>query len=221
EPDGSSTEEKAEEERRNGLNDNAKYASEEEREEATSTAYFYGQLTTHGRAGFLWQKLRDPRSYDYKKIETKGYDERLRMPKFPFSEQDIEAIATFVLGLVAEPPAEKYVYRPQGPAKSRIEGEKLLAKYNCTGCHMVELPEITGVPEDLLLYKLEPPDFEEGFDLLMQVRPPRDARTKLKGPDGKDAIRFHGMVVVPPNPDDDPEDQSTIYDLWEPLTLGS
>ena len=58
------------------------------------------------------------------------------MPKFPVSEKEIEAIATFVLGLVADPPAEKYVYRPQGHAKARLDGEKLLAKYNCTGCHM-------------------------------------------------------------------------------------
>src|SRR5260370_29935419 len=98
------------------------------------------------------------------------------MPRVRVSETDIEAIATFVLGLVAEPPAEKYVYRPQGPAKARIEGEKLLAKYNCVGCHMVELPEITGVPEDLTPYELRPSGFPDAFDLLLRLRPPRDAR---------------------------------------------
>ena len=96
----------------------------------------------HGRAGFLWQKLRDPRSYDYLKTDTKGYDERLRMPKFPFNEEEIEAIATFVLGLVADPPGKDYIYHPDGPAKARIEGERMLDRYNCTGCHMLQLPEI-------------------------------------------------------------------------------
>ncbi|HTI50956.1 MAG TPA: c-type cytochrome [Planctomycetaceae bacterium] len=139
EPDGSSTAKRAEKALQDGLNGNLTPA-----EEATegSVGFFYGQLLSHGRAGFFWQKLRDPRSYDYKKIETKGWDERLRMPKFPFNEQEIEAIATFVLGLVAEPPAEKYVYRPEGAAKARIDGEKLITKYNCAGCHMLELPEI-------------------------------------------------------------------------------
>ena len=87
-------------------------------------AYYYNDLVHHGRAGFLWQKLRDPRSYDYLKTETKGYDERLRMPKFPFNEDDIEAIETFVLGLVADPPAKEYIYRPEGAAKrgSRASG---------------------------------------------------------------------------------------------------
>ena len=30
----------------------------------------------------FWQKLHKPRSYDYKKTENKGYNERLRMPQF-------------------------------------------------------------------------------------------------------------------------------------------
>ncbi len=217
EVDGSSTAQRAEKALKDGLNDN--FDSPEQRDSEGAVAYFFDQLNHHGRAGFLWQKLRDPRSYDFKKIETKGYDERLRMPKFPFSETDIEAIATFVLGLVAEPPAEKYVYRPQGPAKARIEGEKLLAKYNCTGCHMVELPEITGVPEDLTPYELGPSDFQEAVDLLLKVRPPRDARTNRKLPTGEPAIRFHAMLVQPPDPGDDPQDQSSFYDLWEPISL--
>src|SRR5690606_15191114 len=72
--------------------------------------YMMERLLHHSREGFLWQKLRDPRSYDYRKTENKTYNERLRMPKFPLAEGDIEAIMTFVLGLVSEPPAEQYVY---------------------------------------------------------------------------------------------------------------
>ncbi|MBL8851332.1 MAG: c-type cytochrome, partial [Planctomycetaceae bacterium] len=105
-------------------------------------AYFFESLAHHGRAGFLWQKLREPRSYDYEKTETKGWDERLRMPKFPVNDQQIESIATFILGLVADPPTSQYVYRPEGAALARIEGEKLLGKFNCTACHMVEMPGI-------------------------------------------------------------------------------
>ena len=54
-------------------------------------------------------KTTAPRSYDFKKTENKGYNERLRMPQFNFNEDEIEAVMTFVLGLVAEPPAPQYV----------------------------------------------------------------------------------------------------------------
>ena len=217
-PNPMSTAQRAEKALVDGRNGNFKSADERDREGAV--AYFYNQLNTHGRAGFLWQKLRDPRSYDYRKVETKGYDERLRMPKFPFSESDIEAIATFVLGLVAEPPIEKYVYRPQGPAKSRIEGEKLLAKYNCTGCHMVELPKITGVPEDVTPFELGSSDYEEAFELLLALKPPRDGRTNQKLKTGEPAISFHGMIFQREDPEDDPADQTAYYDLWETISLG-
>lgn len=199
-----------------------KHQTAEDYERETAPAYFYEQLLTHGRAGFLWQKLRDPRSYDYKKIETKGYDERLRMPKFPFNETDIEAIATFVLGLVAEPPAEKYLYRPTGAAKSRIEGEKLLTKYNCVGCHMVELPEVrySGKPEDVTATPLSPADYEEGHQLLLRLKAPHDGLSKEKTKTGESIISFRGLISSRPDPQDPIEDQEYGYDLWETLKVG-
>ncbi|REJ93261.1 MAG: hypothetical protein DWQ34_11090 [Planctomycetota bacterium] len=132
EPDGGSTHERISE------IVNPAYEEQATHQEKTA-AYFYESLLHHKRPGFLWQKLRQPRSYDYEKIGTKGWDERLRMPRFPFDEDQIESIATFVLGLVADPPIEQYVYQPEGPAKARIEGERLLAKYNCASCHMLEM----------------------------------------------------------------------------------
>ena len=38
---------------------------------------------SHQRHGFLWQKLRMPRSFDYQTTRNKRYDERLRMPQVP------------------------------------------------------------------------------------------------------------------------------------------
>lgn len=220
EPDGSSTAERIEElvsEARSG-----RFADPNKHEAATAPAYYYEQLLSHGRAGFLWQKLRDPRSYDYKKIETKGYDERLRMPKFPFGDAEIEAIATFVLGLVAEPPAEKYLYRPTGPAKARIDGEKLLTKYNCVGCHMVEMPEVKyGTKlDDVTATELTPADYDHGRELLLKLKPPRDAVTKQKSKDGDPVVSFHGLVSSRPDPQDPIEDQEYGFDLWETLKVG-
>lgn len=217
EPDGSSTAARAKTAYNDGIHGNL---SAEAYEKESSVAFFFDQLNHHGRAGFLWQKLREPRSYDYKKVETKNWDERLRMPKFPFSETEIEAVTTFVLGLVAEPPAETYLYQPHGAAYARVEGEKLLTKYNCTGCHAVELPEIIGLPSDLEPDELTAADWPEAFDLLKKLKPPRHARTTAKTKSGQPAISFHGMLFQPPDPEDDPEDQAYYFDLWETLQVG-
>jgi cytochrome c2 len=169
EPDGSSTSKRLGTAARLAVTDQDKFNSMPNAEADKSGAFFYEQLLSHGRAGFLWQKLRDPRSYDFEKVETKGYDERLRMPKFPLNEQQIEAIATFVLGLVAEPPAEKFVYRPKGAALDRIEGEKLLTKFNCIACHVIDLPQITQ-KVDPKEYRFDLADHDKFHELLDRVK---------------------------------------------------
>lgn len=100
---------------------------------------FYNlQLNSGNRIGFLFQKLREPRSYDYEKTENKKYGERLRMPQFNFNDEQREAVLTFVLGLVSEPPAAKYLYKPSPRAEAIARGRKLLDKYNCGGCHVLK-----------------------------------------------------------------------------------
>ena len=205
------------------------FADEAEAHRETGAAFFYQSLMHHGREGFLWQKLRDPRSYDYKKTETKGYDERLRMPRFTFdpdpkkNEDAIEAVATFILGLVAEPPPTKYVYTPDQRSADRIEGERLLRKYNCVGCHMLELPEIRvqTTLEGIPAAELAASDHEAGRDLLLRIQPPRQV-TLSANAKGKFAYSFHGLSVTRPDPaetDLDPEEREYAFNLWEPLTL--
>ena len=103
------------------------------------TGFFLEKLLAHEREGFLWQKLRAPRSYDYKKAENKTYNERYRMPKFPFNEEQREAVMTFVLGLVAEPPAPQFVNRPDRREQARLDGLKVAEQYNCGGCHALQM----------------------------------------------------------------------------------
>ncbi|MFM8378227.1 MAG: PDZ domain-containing protein, partial [Planctomycetia bacterium] len=86
------------------------------------TGFFLEKLLAHEREGFLWQKLRQPRSYDYKKAENKSYNERYRMPQFPFNAEQREAVMTFVLGLVAEPPAPQFIYKPSPREEARLKG---------------------------------------------------------------------------------------------------
>ncbi|MEX0718245.1 MAG: PDZ domain-containing protein [Planctomycetaceae bacterium] len=220
EPDGGSTHERVAEALR--VAESGSFASEEDRDREMSAAYFYHNLINHGRDGFLWQKLRDPRSYDFEKIETRGYDERLRMPKFPLDEEQIEAISTFVLGLVAEPPAEQYIYQPTGPAADRIAGEGLLRKYNCTACHMVELPFVKYVADPAMLPegRMTDADHPEALDLLLRLKPPRDGRTGETLDSGEAVIGFHGLLVSEPDPEEEEELQEFYFDLWETLQVG-
>ncbi len=104
-------------------------------------SYYLQALVSHARDGFIWQKLRMPRSYDYKMTKNKGYNERLRMPKFPLTEAEREAVITFVLGLVNEPPAEKFVYKPDARAAAVIAGRQVLDRFNCAGCHTLKMEE--------------------------------------------------------------------------------
>lgn len=107
-------------------------------EDQQSEAYYREQLLSGSRIGFLYQKLKEPRSYDYDKTLNKSYNDRLRMPQFPFTMHEREAIMTFVLGLVAEPPSEKYIYKPNARTKAILEGKRVLEKYNCAGCHILQ-----------------------------------------------------------------------------------
>lgn len=196
-----------------------------------SAAFFFESLQHHGRAGFIWQKLRWPRSYDYEKTETKGYDERLRMPKFPFKEDEIEAIATFVLGLIAEPPAPEYVYTPDERAKNRLEGEFLLAKYNCTGCHVVDLPQMTfrANLEEVAATEMTPSDHPAALDILLKVRPPVQALTGEKNTvdvDGEKTVfhtaKVHGFIASKPDPEEeDPELREYGFTLWSTADFGT
>lgn len=107
-------------------------------EEEIDEHFYTHRLEHHDRTGFIWQKLKEPRSYDYKKVLNKDYNEKLRMPMFPFTDVQREQVITFVLGLVAEPPAEQFVYQPDAREHALVEGKKVLDKYNCAGCHILE-----------------------------------------------------------------------------------
>ncbi len=107
-------------------------------EDQQTEAYFRNQLLSRSRIGFIYQKLKEPRSYDYDTTSNKGYNEWLRMPQFPFDMHDREAVITFVLGLVAEPPTQKYIYKPDDRTHAILEGRRVLEKYNCGGCHVLE-----------------------------------------------------------------------------------
>jgi len=201
------------------------FDSPEEEVSALRRAFFYDSLIHHGRPGFIFQKLRDPRSYDFRKTETKKYVERLVMPQFPLNDDQMEAISTFVLGLVSDPPAERYVYNPPQTIKDRNRGEVLMRTYNCVGCHMTDMDRIEyGVEDgDMAATAADPALSAFARDALMALRKPADAyngQTHREGTSTFPVVSLRGMVQMTPDPEEeDPEARQYTFMTWEPVRL--
>jgi cytochrome c2 len=157
-----------------------------------SAGYFMKKLFGHEREGFIWQKLRAPRSYDYKKTENKGYNERLRMPQFNLGSEEREQVITFVLGLVAEPPAQQYIYKPSRRRSAIVEGSKVIDKFNCKGCHAFQMDrwDLAYAPGDFS----DPPKFND-YAFLESHFTPQQIAASLK-PDSK-GLRHASLVGMP------------------------
>ncbi len=109
--------------------------------------FYREKLNEHTRMGFLYQKLHRPRSYDYGKAreDLKAWDDRLRMPQFSWADdpKSVEEVMTLVLGLTGERIPGKYLPNYTPAKLAMAQGEKLLNRYNCKGCHVVEMPKYT------------------------------------------------------------------------------
>jgi cytochrome c551/c552 len=87
--------------------------------------------------GFFEQKLTNPAVYDRGK--EKDPRDRLRMPNPNVTPQDITALTTFLLGSVDAAFPKNLFYNPTGAAKDIQEGWWVIKKYNCMGCHRVQI----------------------------------------------------------------------------------
>jgi cbb3-type cytochrome oxidase cytochrome c subunit/peptidoglycan hydrolase CwlO-like protein len=199
--------------------------------------YYQEKLGEHTRAGFLFQKLHRPRSYDYKKTseDLKSWDDRLRMPQFAWANDPaaIEEVMTFILGLTGEKISSRYLpnskYSPKQNALAR--GSKLLNRYNCTACHVLEMPKYTlaaGKPlsEGLtdLRTNLRASYTNRGTDYLSAFYPKLkyDEKTALDAdkiesalaltPDDLKGITIEGMPIG------QFENELTVQ-LWKPVTI--
>ena len=190
-------------------------------------AFYHEALSAKRREGFLWQKLRDPRSFDYQKAQNKGYHEHLLMGQFEFTPQQREAIMTFVLGLVAEPPAAKYVFAPDKPTRAIVEGRKVLDKYACASCHVLEMEQWTFEFDPELI---DEPFPMEGHEFLRpRMSPEQLTASAAIDPRGLGQVTIGGMPQVgedglPLMVDDDIDDRDNeaflySFTLWEPAAI--
>jgi len=184
---------------------------------------FYLDAIREGRReGFIWQKLRAPRSFDYNKAQNKSYNEHLLMGRFSLTEEEREAIITFVLGLVADPPAPKYVYQPDRRREAIVEGRKLLDKYACGECHALEMERwrFEYDPDEFI-----PPPQTPDFEYLEPHFSPQRIAASLKKDDrglahaevvGMARVDAGGRIVEDVDYDDNP---LYFFSLWEPAVI--
>ncbi len=182
--------------------------------------YFLEGLKHHKGIAFLWQKLQFPRSFDYNRERL--WDDKLRMPRFPFADnpEDVEAVMTFILGLVNDVYiASNRRALPDPVQFAKIEGWKAITRYNCAGCHVLQMPQVafdaTGVSAQgaLSAHKEEFPEVIEA-----QRQMARDARVR------ENLYLAQALLIgdgVPPLSFPDPE-QAEVYslELWEPIKWG-
>ncbi|HXD32475.1 MAG TPA: c-type cytochrome [Pyrinomonadaceae bacterium] len=121
----------------------------------------------YNHKGFFEHKLTDPSIYD--KGKEKDPKDRLRMPKPFLTDQWRNALTTFLLGSVGTEGAnvpKSLFYDPQDQRRQDIQnGWWVIKKYNCMGCHQLQVGE-KSVLMDL-------PQFQANGTPNFDVLPPR------------------------------------------------
>jgi cytochrome c1 len=78
---------------------------------------------------FTFHKIKEPRGYATQWIEQV-------MPQFDLADEDINAIKVFLTSRTELKVPGQYRYKQAGTEV--VNGERLVARYNCTGCHIIE-----------------------------------------------------------------------------------
>ncbi len=218
----------------------------EEGERDGTPEFYQEKLAEHDRMGFLYQKVHRPRSYDYKKDreDILAWDERLRMPQFSWADdrEAVEEVMTFVLGLTGEIIPAQYLPHYDPPKQALAQGERLLERYNCRGCHTLAMPKYTiaaGANLDSVFKGFDASDpntfqanvglsydnrakdylslfHERGLDLEYEA-----GKAPELGPPDPGPVTIEGMpTFVDVQEDDQGKPVKTVYvQVWRPVTI--
>jgi cytochrome c551/c552 len=107
----------------------------------------------YNHKGFFEHKLAEPAIYDTGK--EKEPQDRLRMPRPYLTEEWRNALTTFLIGSVGPEGANvptKMFYNPSNRQKDIQDGWWVIKKYNCMGCHSIQVGQ-KSVVMDLPLYQ--------------------------------------------------------------------
>lgn len=118
------------------------------------------------RQAWFFKKLKDPRIFDQGR--EKPYHEKLRMPLFGFTDEQADALTTFLLSLQkAEIPLDMKRRLNLDEEKTE-EGRLIAAKFNCQGCHTLD--GIEGRVRSIIQDKGNTPPILEGEGKKVQAR---------------------------------------------------
>ncbi|MBI4514852.1 MAG: c-type cytochrome [Deltaproteobacteria bacterium] len=80
---------------------------------------------------WTYHKLKDPRTYQTDRIEQV-------MPQFDLTDKDIKALRVFLASRTEDKVPVKYRAPNLNRATALVQGRRVVEKYNCVGCHVIE-----------------------------------------------------------------------------------
>jgi mono/diheme cytochrome c family protein len=94
---------------------------------------FFGNRTDIPQTWDDWTfvKIKTPRTYATERIEQ-------AMPQFDLADNDIKALRVFLASRTDQRYPEKYHAVSGTRAQQIVEGRRLINRYNCVGCHVVD-----------------------------------------------------------------------------------
>lgn len=94
---------------------------------------FFGNHTDIPETWYDWtfHKITEPRTYATERIEQ-------LMPKFDLAESDVRALLVFLSSRAEEHTPADYRPKDLGRERKLVAGRRIVAKYNCVGCHVIE-----------------------------------------------------------------------------------
>ncbi|MBI4007874.1 MAG: c-type cytochrome [Planctomycetes bacterium] len=110
---------------------------------------FVEENTFKARKAWIAEKLRDTWQFDVGRYKT--HAEKLKMPYYNLSPDEIDALTVFLIGLTDEELPYRFWYTVSDKKRAIEEGRELVEKYNCTGCHQFTPDKITLVDNTKLV----------------------------------------------------------------------
>jgi len=97
----------------------------------------FGYIHDIDHTNYAWfeQKLKNPRIFDRDKVIDP--EDKLRMPNFYFTDEEIEAIVTAILSFT-EDKLSPEIIADRFTSKEALEGHRIIKDLNCQGCHIIE-----------------------------------------------------------------------------------
>jgi cbb3-type cytochrome oxidase cytochrome c subunit len=90
----------------------------------------------HTRQDWFRMKLHNPRIFD--RDRARGWEEKLKMPNFRFTDRELDKVTTVVLGLQKLNASSAAKKELNGEEAAIERGRRIVKDHNCQGCHVIE-----------------------------------------------------------------------------------